>query len=97
MDIHTNPSKGQQMLINLSSLLPLCVPCIVHAHDIQYIAVEEVVDYKKPESFLLVKLYSREERILLHYMGTNKDLTPEVMSKAAFAINAAIKPSKGTT
>lgn len=85
------------MLIDLSSLFPDCNSCIVPAHEIEYITIEEASVHGNRNNFLVVKLAIKKKPIILRPVGYTNNLTPEVMSKAAFTINAAVKPKKGTT
>jgi len=77
------------MMINLQALIPDSMPCIVEANDIKSIYQDEVQAGRSTEMYLLLERYSDPKTIQLKYIGYSKDVSAEVMSKVAFAINAA--------
>jgi len=87
------------MMINLQALILGSYPCIVEANDIEAIYLEEVQIRRDFVDTLVLKRYDTDKLLYLKSIGYNDSITPETMSKVAFAIQAAKdgKPDKGAS
>jgi len=86
-------------MINLQALIPDSYPCVVEANTIEAIYIEEVQTDRNFVDTLVLKRYNTDKLIHLKGIGYNDKPTPETMSKASFAIQAARdgKPNEGAS
>ena len=87
------------MMINLQALIPDSYPCVIEANNIEAIYLDEVQMPKDFIDTLVLKRYNTDKLLYLKRIGYNDSLTPEIMTKVSFAIQAAKdgKPNEGAS